>query len=83
MLNQEYLMSLFTKLNLLVNISFNLGFMWTDVVMLVVGRPGETESDYGYYVMYYIGDFLFRFIFKESALGNCWYPWNAANCNYF
>jgi len=38
--------------------------MWTDIVMLIVGRPGYTETDYGFYVAFYLGDFLFRFIFR-------------------
>jgi len=78
--NPDNLLKLFTELNLLVNIAFNSGYMWTDVVMLVLGRPGETETDYAYYVMYYIGDFLLRFLFKESAEGQCWLPWNL--CTY-
>ena len=49
--------------------------MWTDILMLVVGRPTETESDYAYYVAFYTGDFLFRFIFRQEGDGNCWYPW--------
>ena len=28
--------------------------MWTDVLMLVVGRPGETETDYGFYLAFYL-----------------------------
>ena len=82
-LNADNLLKLFTELNILVNISFNIGAMWTDVVMLVIGRPGETESDYFYYVAYYIADFLFRFLFRESAEGLCWLPWNSAGCNYY
>jgi len=49
--------------------------MWTDILMLVVGRPTETETDYAYYVAFYSGDFIFRFIFRQEGDGNCWYPW--------
>jgi hypothetical protein len=67
--NADNLLKLVTELNLLVNLAFNVGYMWTDIVMLVLGQPGETETDYAYYVSYYLGDFLFRFLFKETAYG--------------
>lgn len=76
------MLKLFTELDLLVNIVFNLGYMWTDIIMMVIGRPGETETDYAYYIAFYIGDFLFRFLFKETGNGNCWYPWNICNYTY-
>ena len=75
--NLETLELLWTEFDIFKNILFNIGFMWTDVLMLVVGRPGETETDYAFYLAFYIGDFIFRFIFRQAtgAEGNCWYPW--------
>ena len=52
--------------------------MWIDIVMLSVATPYNTVDDYAYFIAFYIGDFIFRFIFKSVADGNCWYPWN--NC---
>uniref|UniRef100_A0A7S3MYS2 Uncharacterized protein n=1 Tax=Strombidium inclinatum TaxID=197538 RepID=A0A7S3MYS2_9SPIT len=66
----------YTSYNFLNNIAYNFGFMWTDAIMLLTGRPGATESDYFYYVAFYATDFVFRFIFKESSTGYCWLPWN-------
>lgn len=74
----ERLLALFAELDILNNISFNIGFMWTDLVMLMLVVPGETEADLLYYIFFYIGDFIFRFIFKQTADGYCWLPWN--NC---
>ena len=79
-LQPENIRKLFLNWEILNNIIFNLGFMWTDVVMLVVGKPGQTEVDYAYYFAFYTGDLIFRFLFKETDEGNCWYPWNAEFC---
>lgn len=75
--NLEELKTLYTDFDIVQNIVFNIGFMWTDIIMLVVGRPGKTETDYGFYLAFYLGDFLFRFIFRQATAdeGNCWYPW--------
>ena len=62
--NLEELGALFQEFDILKNIIFNIGFMWTDILMLIVGRPGETETDYGFYLAFYLGDFIFRFIFR-------------------
>ena len=60
----QYLLDLIIKFKIFEVIMFNLGYMWTDFVMLALGRPGQTESDFAYYVSFYIGDFIFRWIFK-------------------
>ena len=60
----EGLTRLYSEFDLLKNIIFNIGYMWTDIIMLLVGRPGYTETDYAFYVAFYIGDFIFRFIFR-------------------
>lgn len=74
----ERLAALFAELDLLNNITFNIGYMWTDIVMLLVVEPGKTEADLLYYYAFYVGDFLFRFLFKQTTDGYCWLPWN--NC---
>ena len=71
----EGLVKLYTEYDIFSNILFNGGYMWTDIIMLLVGKNGETENNYYYYVAFYVGDFIFRFIFRESYEGNCWYPW--------
>lgn len=71
----EGLVKLYTEYDIFSNILFNGGYMWTDIIMLLVGKNGETEVNYYYYVAFYVGDFIFRFIFRESYEGNCWYPW--------
>jgi hypothetical protein len=75
--NYALLQNLFQNFDIVENILFNLGYMWTDIIMLVVGKPGLTETDYGFYVAFYVGDFIFRFIFRSTTAdeGNCWYPW--------
>jgi len=35
----NYLLKLFTELNIINNILFNLGFMWTDFVMILIATP--------------------------------------------
>jgi hypothetical protein len=62
--NIEYLTLLFGKFDIFANILFNAGFMYTDLTMMVIGIPGYTESDYLYYIMFYVGDFIFRFFFR-------------------
>lgn len=74
-IDDNTLIHLVTELHIVENFFFNIGYMWTDIVMLIVGRPGETQTDYAYYVAFYVGDFIFRWLFKEQGDGNCWYPW--------
>jgi hypothetical protein len=68
-------LELITEGKIIENFLFNIGYMWTDVIMLVVGRPGKTETDYAYYMGFYVGDLMFRWIFRQEGNGNCWYPW--------
>jgi len=74
-----------TGFNLLYNILFNFGFMWTDIIMIYMGflegtqvpeYATERETDLTYYFAFYSADFFFRFIFKETNDGYCWLPWN-------
>lgn len=73
----ESMKRLYAEFDIVANIIFNAGYIWTDIVMLMVGKPGETETDYGFYVAFYTGDLIFRFIFRSASedVGNCWYPW--------
>ena len=73
----QSIVNLYTDFDFLQNILFNEGFIRTDIVMLLVGVPGKTETDYAFYLFFYIGDFIFRFIFRSATAdeGNCWYPW--------
>lgn len=51
------------------------------MIMLMVGYYNKgnptTDTNWYYYMAYYIGDFFFRFIFmaETDKAGNCWYPW--------
>lgn len=63
------------ELNIIDNVFFGAGFMWTDIVMLTLATPTNTVSSYPFYLSFYVGDFLFRFIFKSELDTNCWFPW--------
>lgn len=73
----DYFSKLFGEYSFVQNLLFNTGFMWTDIVMLLSATPTTTVEDYAYFVAFYVGDFIFRIIFKATSDGNCWYPWNA------
>lgn len=76
----ENLQTNFQSIELLENISYNIGYFWIDALMLYIGDPATTEADYAYYLSYYIGDIVFRFFFfqQNADTDNCWYPWS--NC---
>lgn len=78
-----YFEALFVELQILYNWFFNAGFMWTDIIMMTVARPSNTEEDYVYFMSFYGTDLLFRFIFRSESSGNCWYPWNPCYANYY
>jgi hypothetical protein len=75
------LQDVYESYNFLENAMFNAGFIWTDIVMLLVGyyNKGDptTDTNWFYYMSYYTGDLIFRFIFMADTAdeGNCWYPW--------
>ena len=75
---QNYFYKLIIGFDFIYNIFFNFGYMWTDLVMILLGTPYNTSEPYPYYLSFYIGDFIFRFIFRAESDTNCWYPWN--NC---
>jgi len=65
--NLGNLEKLWLELDILYNIAFNVGYIYTDLVMIIIGVPGQTEADYLYYLFFYIGDLTFRFFFREDA----------------
>lgn len=80
-LTLENLRKIWLELDVIKNIMFNIGIMYTDVVMIAIGVPGQTLADYMYYLFFYLGDLFFRFFFREEAIPlNCWYPWNYKVC---
>lgn len=80
---RTYFEALIFEYQILYNWFFNAGFMWTDLIMIGVARPNNTEEDYVYFVSFYLTDFLFRFLFRSESSGNCWYPWNSCYANYY
>jgi len=66
----DYLANLFSnEFNVLNNMYFNAGYIWTDFILLNVATPSTTEDDYMYFMSFYAGDFLFRFIFRATMNG--------------
>jgi hypothetical protein len=52
---------------LVTNILYNLGFQFTDVLDLIFIDPSNTEP-FWYYVFYRVGDFMIRFIYKDTSV---------------
>jgi hypothetical protein len=75
----EGFVKLFTEFDIFVNIGFNFGYMWIDMIMLSTQWPGNTNSDYFYFVFFYLFDFVGRFLFRETSTENCWYPWSTCS----
>ena len=78
--------NMYSTYNFFENALYNLGYIYTDIIMLTVGyfnkgnpqiKEGDTFTNWYYYMAYYIGDLIFRFIFMAETenAGNCWYPW--------
>lgn len=66
---------IFDPMQILKNIGFNIGYIWTDIVMLILAKPSNTSNDYFYFVSFYSGDLIFRFFVASNTDENCWYPW--------
>ena len=49
------------------NVLFNAGFMFTDVIELILNSP-STVTDYPYFVGYRTGDFFIRFLYKDTTV---------------
>lgn len=56
---------LYTYNGLLINLLYNLGYMFTDILDLIFYDP-TNEAPYWYYVAYRIGDFCIRFIYRDD-----------------
>ena len=50
----------------ITNILYNLGFQFTDILDLIFIDPSNTEP-FWYYVFYRVGDFMIRFIYKDTT----------------
>ena len=50
----------------LENLLYNAGFMFTDVVEIVL-NSAVTVSNYPYFVAYRVGDFFIRFFYKDTT----------------
>jgi hypothetical protein len=51
--------------NLLINLLYNIGFQFTDILDLIFIENNLPEP-FWYYVFYKIGDFVIRFIFRDE-----------------
>ncbi|CDW77793.1 UNKNOWN [Stylonychia lemnae] len=58
---------LFTSDGVLTNILYNAGFMFTDVLDIIRYDDSDTNP-YWYYVFYRVGDFLIRFVYRDTTL---------------
>ena len=77
----DSLEDVYSTYNFFENAIYNLGFIYTDIIMLLVGYYNKenptTDTNWYYYMAYYVGDLIFRFVFMAETedAGNCWYPW--------
>ena len=77
----EELSAAYDSFSFLENAMFNAGFIYTDLLMLLVGYTNKYtpsgDENYYYYMSFYTGDLIFRFIFMADTadVGNCWYEW--------
>ncbi len=53
--------------NFLVNILYNLGFQFTDIMDIIFIDPSNKDP-FWYYVSFKLGDFLIRFVFRDEDL---------------
>ena len=77
---------MYSTYNFFENGIFIADFIYSDLIMILVGYAtknsptsdqAEDPVNWYYYMSYYTGDLLFRFIFMAETedAGNCWYPW--------
>jgi hypothetical protein len=53
--------------NLMLNLLYNVGFMFTDVLDLFFPYTDKDDPDpYWYYVAYRVGDFCIRFVYRDD-----------------
>lgn len=62
---------IYSTYNFFENALYNLGYIYTDIIMLMVGyyNAGNptTDTNWWYYMAYYLGDLIFRFIFMAET----------------
>lgn len=58
--------SLFSSDEILQNVLYNLGYMFTDILGIVI-YDTTNENAYSYYVAYKIGDVLVRFLYRDKT----------------
>ena len=68
-LNEAYWVSLVTAPESIpLNLLYNLGFMWVDVVNFLFYTPITVPNEnWGFFFFYLLGDFTFRFIVHDST----------------
>lgn len=52
---------------LVTNILYNIGFQFTDILDLIFIDPANQEP-FWYYVFFRVGDFMIRFIYKDTTV---------------
>lgn len=57
--------NLFTSDELLLNILFNAGYMYTDIYNIATNSPA-TVSNWAYFLAYNVGDFMVRFLYRTE-----------------
>jgi hypothetical protein len=57
--------TLFSTDEVVQNLLYNLGYMFTNILGLVIYDETNTEA-YAYYVSYRIGDLLVRFLYRDK-----------------
>ncbi len=65
-INADALLKPFTSDDMLQNILYNLGYMYTDIFVLV-RNDERTKPDYAYFLFRVIGDFLMRFLYRDPT----------------
>ena len=71
-LTAEYFTQLFSPnyyagCGILLNLAYNLGFMWTDAINYCFYTPATVPNgDWGFFTVFLIGDFLMRFFFRDE-----------------
>ena len=55
-------------INLAINLAYNAGFMWVDVINFIYFTPATVpQNDWGFFVSYLLGDFILRFFYHDPT----------------
>ena len=63
----------------LLNLLYNVGYLYIDVTMLVTGAFTPLESDLYYYMSFYGIDAVGRLLFRDGTTENCWFTWSGCS----